>query len=100
MIILHKLGRSLKGICAAIIFMASKTQKCAITHQQICKTTGVKIKDLKKAYKDYKWEVPGLRNIDMKIYVDKYARILKIDNLKNFNQLATIIEDSGLLDGR
>ena len=37
-------------------------------------------------YKDYKWEVPDLRNIDMKIYVAKYAKTLKIDNLKNFNK--------------
>ena len=26
-------GRSLKGICAAIIYMASKTMKCAITYR-------------------------------------------------------------------
>jgi len=36
----------------------------------------------------------------MKIYVEKYAKTLKIDNLKNFKKLATIIEDSGILDGR
>ena len=53
--------------------MASRMAQCPMTWQAICEGTGVKEKELRRCYKEYKWCVPGLRFINAGQFVHKFA---------------------------
>ena len=69
--------------------------------EEICEKTGVKEKEFRRCYKEYKWYVKGLTYINAREYVHRFSTELKQTKfLPEFNSLIKKIVNGGYLDGK